>query len=82
MKSVKLEWCLGNIPKAKDLLEDSVKHYPDFPKVRIREASSLGSKTLRISETSALGSKMSPISSSYFPGSGVKGGKKMSAPCG
>lgn len=34
MKSVKLEWCLGNIPKAKDLLEESVKHYPDFPKVR------------------------------------------------
>ena len=34
MKSVKLEWCLGNIPKAKDLLEESVKHYPDFPKVQ------------------------------------------------
>ena len=58
MKSVKLEWCLGNIPKAKDLLEDSVKHYPDFPKVCIREASSLGSKM--------------SISSSYFPGSGVR----------
>ena len=46
MKSVKLEWCLGNIPKAKDLLEDSVKHYPDFPKVRISEVSHVGSKML------------------------------------
>jgi hypothetical protein len=33
MKSVKLEWCLGDIPKAKDLLTEAVKHYPGFPKV-------------------------------------------------
>ena len=33
MKSVKLEWCLGDIPKAKELLAEAVKHYPGFPKV-------------------------------------------------
>ena len=35
MKSVKLEWCLGEINNAKKLLEDAVRHYPDFAKVRI-----------------------------------------------
>ena len=35
MKSVKLEWCLGDIRKAKELLDESVKHYPSFAKVRI-----------------------------------------------
>jgi hypothetical protein len=33
MKSVKLEWCLGDISKAKELLNEAVKHYPGFPKV-------------------------------------------------
>jgi len=33
MKSVKLEWCLGDIKKAKELLDESVKHYPNFAKV-------------------------------------------------
>jgi len=33
MKSVKLEWCLGDIKKARDLLDESVKHYPNFAKV-------------------------------------------------
>ncbi len=33
MKSVKLEWCLGDIQEAKVLLEESVKHYSDFSKV-------------------------------------------------
>ena len=33
MKSVKLEWCLGEIRAAKQLLEESVKHYSDFAKV-------------------------------------------------
>ena len=33
MKSVKLEWCLGEIKNAKKLLEEAVKHYPDFAKV-------------------------------------------------
>jgi len=35
MKSVKLEWCLGDIRKAKELLDESVKHYPSFAKVSI-----------------------------------------------
>ncbi|WAR16458.1 PRP6-like protein [Mya arenaria] len=33
MKSVKLEWCMGEINNAKSLLEDATKHYPDFPKL-------------------------------------------------
>jgi len=33
MKSVKLEWCLGDIVKARELLNESVKHYPHFAKV-------------------------------------------------
>ncbi|KAK3087474.1 hypothetical protein FSP39_006402 [Pinctada imbricata] len=33
MKSVKLEWCLGEIRNAKTLLEEAVKHYPDFAKL-------------------------------------------------
>ncbi|XP_014780302.1 pre-mRNA-processing factor 6 [Octopus bimaculoides] len=33
MKSVKLEWCLGEIDNAKLLLEEAVKHYPDFAKL-------------------------------------------------
>ncbi len=33
MKSVKLEWCLGNIREAKKLLEESVKQYDNFAKV-------------------------------------------------
>ena len=35
MKSVKLEWCLGDIKKARELLAESVKHYPNFAKVFI-----------------------------------------------
>ena len=33
MKSVKLEWCLGEIQNARKLLEDATGHYPDFAKV-------------------------------------------------
>ena len=33
MKSVKLEWCLGEVTNALRLLEEAVIHYPDFPKV-------------------------------------------------
>lgn len=33
MKSVKLEWCLGEIRNAKTLLEEATKHYGDFPKL-------------------------------------------------
>ncbi|XP_041360586.1 LOW QUALITY PROTEIN: pre-mRNA-processing factor 6-like [Gigantopelta aegis] len=33
MKSVKLEWVLGEINNAKKLLEDAVRHYPDFAKL-------------------------------------------------
>lgn len=33
MKSVKLEWCLGEVDNALMLLDEAVKHYPDFPKV-------------------------------------------------
>jgi len=35
MKSVKLEWCLGDIVKARELLNESVKHYPHFAKVSL-----------------------------------------------
>ena len=33
MKSVKLEWCLGDIRGAQAMLTEAVKHYPDFAKV-------------------------------------------------
>ena len=33
MKSVKLEWCLGEIDEAKALLDESVKLYPDYAKL-------------------------------------------------
>ena len=33
MKSVKLEWDLGDMVKARELLAEAVKHYPDFAKV-------------------------------------------------
>lgn len=33
MKSVKLEWCLGEIRNSEILLEEAVKHYPDFAKL-------------------------------------------------
>ncbi|EPQ11240.1 Pre-mRNA-processing factor 6 [Myotis brandtii] len=33
MKSVKLEWVLGNIEAAQELCEDALKHYEDFPKL-------------------------------------------------
>ncbi|XP_070209587.1 pre-mRNA-processing factor 6-like [Littorina saxatilis] len=33
MKSVKLEWCLGEVDNALRLLDEAVKHYPDFPKL-------------------------------------------------
>nr|KAG5694409.1 hypothetical protein BaRGS_017442 [Batillaria attramentaria] len=33
MKSVKLEWCLGEVGNAMILLDEAVKHYPDFPKL-------------------------------------------------
>jgi len=33
MKSVKLEWCLGDSAKAKELLDESVKQYPNFSKL-------------------------------------------------
>ncbi|XP_013383916.1 pre-mRNA-processing factor 6 isoform X3 [Lingula anatina] len=33
MKSVKLEWCLGDIKRAKAFLQEAVNHYPDFAKL-------------------------------------------------
>ncbi len=33
MKSVRLHWCLNNLPVAKDLLEEAIKMYGDFPKL-------------------------------------------------
>jgi hypothetical protein len=33
MKSVKLEWCQGEIQNAKTLLVEAVRHYSDFAKV-------------------------------------------------
>uniref|UniRef100_A0A803KDQ0 Pre-mRNA-processing factor 6 n=1 Tax=Xenopus tropicalis TaxID=8364 RepID=A0A803KDQ0_XENTR len=33
MKSVKLEWVLGNIEAAQDLCEEALRHYEDFPKL-------------------------------------------------
>ncbi|XP_032815124.1 pre-mRNA-processing factor 6 [Petromyzon marinus] len=33
MKSVKLEWVLGEIPRAKELSEEALRHYEDFPKL-------------------------------------------------
>lgn len=33
MKSVKLEWCLGQIDIARQLLDESANKYPDFPKL-------------------------------------------------
>ena len=36
MKSVKLEWCLGDLRKSVYLLEEAVKHYADFPKVNAK----------------------------------------------
>ena len=36
MKSVKLEWCLGEVGKALTLLTEAVKLYPEFSKVGTR----------------------------------------------
>jgi len=33
MKSVKLEWVLGNIAAAQELCTEALKHYEDFPKL-------------------------------------------------
>lgn len=33
MKSVKLEWVLGNIEGAQELCTEALKHYEDFPKL-------------------------------------------------
>lgn len=33
MKSVKLEWVLGNIEAAQELCEEALRHYEDFPKL-------------------------------------------------
>uniref|UniRef100_A0A8D0TAT8 Pre-mRNA-processing factor 6 n=1 Tax=Sus scrofa TaxID=9823 RepID=A0A8D0TAT8_PIG len=33
MKSVKLEWVLGNLAAAQELCEEALKHYEDFPKL-------------------------------------------------
>lgn len=33
MKSVKLEWVLGNIAAAQELCEEALRHYEDFPKL-------------------------------------------------
>lgn len=33
MKSVKLEWVLGNIQAAHELCTEALKHYEDFPKL-------------------------------------------------
>lgn len=33
MKSVKLEWVLGNINEAQELCSEALRHYEDFPKL-------------------------------------------------
>ena len=33
MKSVKLEWVLGNTTAAQELCEEALRHYEDFPKL-------------------------------------------------
>lgn len=33
MKSVKLEWVLGNIEAGQELCTEALKHYEDFPKL-------------------------------------------------
>lgn len=33
MKSVKLEWVLGNMEAAQELCTEALKHYEDFPKL-------------------------------------------------
>jgi pre-mRNA-processing factor 6 len=33
MKSVRLHWCLNDLPSAKKLLEEALKTYEDFPKL-------------------------------------------------
>ena len=33
MKSVKLEWCLGDVDTAKGLLEEGLKHFEDYAKL-------------------------------------------------
>lgn len=33
MKSVRLEWVLGNIAAAQELCAEALKHYEDFPKL-------------------------------------------------
>ena len=38
MKSVKLEWCLGDIEAAKKLLKESVTVYADCPKLWMMKA--------------------------------------------
>ena len=38
MKSAKLEWQLGCLQKALDLLTDGVKEYGDFAKVKVQQS--------------------------------------------
>lgn len=33
MKSAKLEWCLGDVEEAKNLLKESVELYPEYAKL-------------------------------------------------
>ena len=33
MKSVRLQWCLDDLPAAKELLEEALKNYGNFPKL-------------------------------------------------
>lgn len=33
MKSVRLHWCLNDLPAAKELLEEALKNYGDYPKL-------------------------------------------------
>ena len=33
MKSVKLEWSLGELDTARELLDEGVKQYPDYPRL-------------------------------------------------
>ena len=50
MKSVKLEWCLGEIRNAKTLLEEATKHYGDFPKVSRERVFDDGFKNFCVSQ--------------------------------
>jgi pre-mRNA-processing factor 6 len=37
MKSAKLEWCLGKLDSARELLEKSIRLYPDYEKFHMMQ---------------------------------------------